>query len=75
MSEVVNIYEAKANLSKLIERATSGEDIVIARAGKPLVRLTPVAPTGPRVPGLLKGLVVPDDLFAPLTEEELADWE
>jgi len=75
MSEVVNIYEAKANLSKLIERATSGEDIVIARAGKPLVRLTPVAPIGPRVPGLLKGLVVPDDVFAPLTEEELADWE
>ncbi len=75
MSEIVNIYDAKTNLSRLIERATSVEDIVIARAGKPLVRLTPIDPIGPRVPGQLKGLVIPDELFAPMTEEELAEWE
>jgi prevent-host-death family protein len=39
MPELVNLYDAKAQLSRLIDRATAGEDIVIARAGKPLVRL------------------------------------
>lgn len=75
MSEVVNIYEAKTHLSRLIERATAGEDIVIARAGKPLVRLTPVAGVPRRVSGQLAGLAIPDDLFRPLTDEELVDWE
>ena len=75
MAEIVNIRDAKTSLSRLIERTICGEDIVIARAGKPLVRLTPIEPIGPRVPGLLKGLVIPDELFAPMTEEELADWE
>ncbi len=68
MAEIVNIRDAKTSLSRLIERAICGE-------GKPLVRLTPIEPIGPRVPGLLKGLVIPDELFAPMTEEELADWE
>ena len=39
MSELVNLYDAKAQLSRLIDRATAGEDIVIGRAGQPLVRL------------------------------------
>lgn len=41
---VANIHSAKTNLSKLIEQAEAGEDVVIARNGKPAVRLTPVAP-------------------------------
>ena len=75
MPEVVNLYDAKAQLSRLIDRATAGEDVVIARAGKPLVRLVPVDGLGPREPGLLKGLAVPDALFDPLAEDEQALWE
>jgi prevent-host-death family protein len=75
MPDVVNLYDAKAQLSRLIDRATAGEDILIGRAGKPLVRLVPVEELRPRVPGLLKGLAVPDALFDPLSEDEQAAWE
>jgi antitoxin (DNA-binding transcriptional repressor) of toxin-antitoxin stability system len=75
MSELVNRYDAKAQLSRLIDRATAGEDIVIGRAGKPLVRLVRVDAPRPREPGLLKGLVVPDAMFEPLPEDEQALWE
>jgi prevent-host-death family protein len=75
MPEVVNLYDAKAQLSRLIDRATAGEDILIGRAGKPLVRLVPVDELRPRQPGLLKGLSVPEGLFDPLPEDEQAAWE
>ncbi len=75
MSAVVNIYDAKTNLSRLVERAAAGEEIIIARAGKPMVRLVPVEPRKPRVGGQLAGLVIPDEFFAPLSDEELAEWE
>jgi prevent-host-death family protein len=75
MSELVNLYDAKSQLSRLIDRAAAGEDIVIARSGKPIVRLVPVEDALPRQPGLLKGLVVPDALFDPLSDDELTHWE
>jgi prevent-host-death family protein len=75
MTETVNLYDAKTQLSRLVDRAIAGEDIVIARAGKPVVRLVPVANAAPRQPGMLKGLSLPDDLFDPLPEDELALWE
>ena len=75
MPEFVNIYDAKTQLSRLIDRATAGEEILISRAGKPLVRLVPVETAGPRKPGLLKELTVPDALFDPLPEGELRQWE
>ena len=75
MPELVNLYEAKSQLSRLIDRAAAGEDIVIGRAGKPIVRLVPVDDALPRQPGLLKGLVVPDALFDPLPGDEQALWE
>ena len=75
MVELVNIYDAKTQLSRLIDRATSGEEIVIGRSGKPLVRLVPVEDAAPRRPGLLKGLAVPDALFDPLPDDELSLWE
>jgi len=75
MPELVNIYDAKTQLSRLIDRAAAGEDILIGRAGKPMVRLVPVDDVRPRQPGLLKGLAVPDALFDPLPEDELALWE
>ena len=75
MPELVNIYDAKTQLSRLIDRAAAGEDILIGRAGKPMVRLVSVDDARPRQPGLLKGLAVPDALFDPLPEDELALWE
>ena len=59
----INIAEAKAKLSELIDRALTGEEIVIARAGKPLARLVPVEEMTLRQPGLLSDWQVPDNLF------------
>lgn len=71
------IHEAKTNLSKLIEKACRGEEIVIARGKKPVVRLVPVAaPKSRRKLGILKGkLVVGPEFFEPLPPEELDRWE
>ncbi len=59
----VNIHDAKTHLSRLIEQAAQGEPVVIAKAGKPLVKLTALdAPAAPRRLGFLKGqIAVPDD--------------
>jgi prevent-host-death family protein len=56
--DTVNLYEAKTNLSQLVERAARGEEIIIAKAGRPLARLVPLARrTAPRPLGLLAGEV------------------
>ncbi len=61
--QIINIHQAKTNLSKLIELALNGEDIVIAKAGKPVVKLVEYkGKLKPRKPGALKGKIfVPDD--------------
>jgi prevent-host-death family protein len=77
MSKVVNMHQAKTSLSRLVERALAGDDIVIARNGEPLVKLVPVVKEQkPRVPGRYKGQIwIAPDCFEPMTEEELALWE
>ena len=75
--QTINIHEAKTHLSRLLEQVADGEEIVIAKAGKPIARLVPLeaAPKKHRL-GLLKGkLNVPDDFDAPLTEDDLALFE
>jgi prevent-host-death family protein len=74
--KVVNVHAAKSNLSKLIEEATKGEEIVIARGSEPVVKLVPVhRPEAKRQFGSLKGrLVVPDDFMEALTNEEVEAW-
>ncbi|HYN76279.1 MAG TPA: type II toxin-antitoxin system Phd/YefM family antitoxin [Lamprocystis sp. (in: g-proteobacteria)] len=77
MALQVNIHEAKTQLSKIIARACRGEEIVIAKAGRPLVRLTPIErqPSGRRF-GALRGRALVDDrFFYPLPEDELRAWE
>jgi prevent-host-death family protein len=70
----VNVHEAKTHLSRLLERAHAGEEIVIAKGGKPFARLVPLATLAPRVPGLLRGIY--DKRFLePLDEDELRAWE
>lgn len=69
----VPIHKAKTELSRLVERALAGEEVVIARAKQPVVRLVPVSRPGPnRKFGALKGKIVVDDtFFEPLPAEEL----
>lgn len=61
--QLVNIHDAKTNLSKLIEKVLAGEDVTIAKAGKPVVKLVEYKKkVKPRKPGLWKGKVwIPDD--------------
>lgn len=69
----VNVHEAKTNLSKLLARVEAGEEIVIARGGKPIARLEPF--TAPEVSiGFLDLPEIPDEFFAPLDDKELEDW-
>ena len=69
----VNVHEAKTHLSRLLLRVAGGEEIVIARAGKPIARLVPVESKPQRVIGQDDGLFeVPDDFDAPLPDEVLA---
>jgi len=74
---VINIYEAKTQLSKLIEQAASGKDVVIARGGKPVARLTRLdAPKRKLRFGLLKGKIkIAVDFDAALPEEIIAEFE
>jgi prevent-host-death family protein len=73
---VITVHAAKTNLSKLIERAEAGEDIIIARGKDPAVKLVPVNPLAERRFGLFKGLAkVGPEFFEPLPEEELQAWE
>jgi prevent-host-death family protein len=74
----VNIYEAKTQLSKLVDIAAEGTDVVIARNGKPVAKLTSVKETKPVYKlGLLKGKGgwLADDFDAPLPDEILAQFE
>ena len=72
--EVVNIHEAKTNFSKLLARVDSGEEIIIARSGKPCARLVPFQKERKRTTGIAEGKVT-KAFFEPLPEEELAKWE
>ncbi len=70
MAKQVNMHVAKTHLSRLAEEAANGEEIVIARNGRPLARLGPLATRAPRKPGIWKGKVwVSDDFDDPLPWE------
>jgi len=71
--KTVNIHEAKTNLSRLIEAAVQGEPFVIAKAGKPMVKVTMVEETAPRRLGFLAGSVsIPAD-FDDIAADDIAD--
>ena len=73
---VVDIHEAKAHFSRLLELAHAGQEVVLAKAGKPYARLVPLAAdTASRRPGRLAGLKVEATFFDPLPAQELAAWE
>lgn len=74
---VVNVHEAKTRLSRLLALAEAGEEVVIARGGKPVARLVSIAEPRPvRRFGAMRGRITVDDsFFEPLPEAELAGWE
>ena len=69
----VNVHEAKTHFSDLLARAERGEEVVIARAGRPVVRLEPCFPRTLNIG--IADIPLPDDFLAALTEDELAAWE
>ena len=72
----VNVHEAKTQLSKLLRRVSAGEEIVIARSGKPVAKLVPVDEPPKRVFGVDRGLFeVPDDFDAPLPRDFADEFE
>ena len=74
MSDLVNLYDAKTHLSALVERAAAGEEIVIAKAGKPKAKLVPYRPAiEPRKPAHALGLTfIADDFDAAIPDLEAA---
>jgi antitoxin (DNA-binding transcriptional repressor) of toxin-antitoxin stability system len=73
----VTIHEAKTNLSRLIQKAAAGEEMIIARGPKPVARLVAIGEVkGKRTPGALKGILhVGPEFFEPLPLDELSAWE
>lgn len=77
MSTVISIREAQAHLSKIVDDVAAGAEVIIAKAGKPMVRLTPLFPQSRRKRlGLLRGkLRIAEDFNAPLAPELLAHFD
>jgi len=73
----VNIHEAKTHLSALLKRVESGEEILIAKSGHPIARISPLSPSsGKRQPGSAKGdLVISETFMDPLPPDVLKDFE
>ncbi len=69
----VNVHEAKTRLSELLARVERGEEVVIARSGRPVARLEPVEPPAKQLNFM--DISLPEDFFEPMSEGELAEWE
>ena len=75
MTRVINVHEAKTHLSRLLDEAHAGKEIILAKAGKPYARLMPLAAApATRQPGRLPGRLG-TGFFEPLPADELAAWE
>lgn len=74
---VVNIHDAKTHFSAYLNRALQGEEIIVARAGKPVAKLVALKTQKPgkRKLGIYEGqMQVPDAFFEPMSEDEIKDW-
>lgn len=74
MATKVNVHEAKTHLSRLLDRVRAGEEIILAKAGKPYARLVPIEEDEERQPGIIQGQLT-EAFFDPLPPEELDGWE
>jgi prevent-host-death family protein len=76
VSETVNIHEAKTHLSRLVERVEAGEEIVVARAGRPVARLVPYRRTvAPRIPGRWRDQIVIHPDFDAVNDDIIRDFD
>lgn len=78
MSVIVNVHDAKTHFSRLLDQAHAGQEIILAKSGKPYARLVPLAPgKGKRQSGRLKGRIggIGPEFFEPLPQAELDAWE
>ena len=73
MTITYNVAEAKAQLSRHLDAALAGEEVIVARAGRPVVRLVPVTAPARRELGFVP-MTMPDDVFDPLDGDDLAAW-
>lgn len=72
---LVNVHDAKTHFSKLLEQAHAGQEIILAKAGKPYARMMPLAPAAPkRQRGRMKD-IIDTAFFDPLPDTELDAWE
>lgn len=72
--KIVNTHEAKTQLSRLLEEVASGEEVVIANAGRPVARLVPIGPPARRKPGIAQGKLT-EAFFEPLPDDEIEKWQ
>jgi prevent-host-death family protein len=73
---IVNMHEAKTHFSKLVDSVMKGNEVVIAMAGKPVAKLTPIEKKPKRRPGALKGKIrIAKDFDDPLPKDILSDFE
>lgn len=73
-SKIVNVHEAKTHLSRLLEEVRAGQEIILAKGGKPCARLVPLNKTCERPMGFVKGRLT-KVFYEPLPDEELVAWE
>jgi prevent-host-death family protein len=72
----VNVHQAKTHFSKLLQRVTAGEEVVISKAGKPVAKLVPITGPARRRFGMDRGVFeIPEDFDAPLPKEVLDSFE
>ena len=71
---VINVHDAKTNFSKLPDRAHAGEEIILAKGGKPFARLLPLEEVRERIPGRYSE-AIPDAFFESLPDDEIGAWE
>lgn len=75
MARIYNMHEAKTQLSRLVQLVLAGEEVLIGRAGEPVVKLVPCVPLGARQPGSARGRIVVDPSFdEPLPDDVMAEW-
>lgn len=82
-TRTVNVYEAKTQLSKLLAEVEAGAEVIVARNGVPVAKLTPIRKILPRIPGELRGspgwenFQYDPSIFAPLTDEQMKEegWD
>jgi prevent-host-death family protein len=71
----VNVHEAKTRMSELLARVEAGDEVVIARAGRPVATLVPIAEPQPRPLGFIEDFRVSTAFFEPLPDDEISGWE